>query len=79
MIFFIDILFQEINLVFPNSHRVNRGNYVVKDLAEACRSNGISDLVVIHENRGTPGMYPYLILIVLPIPKSSTFSHFHHD
>lgn len=44
-------------LVFPNSHRVNRGNYVVKELAEACRSNEITDLIVLHEHRGTPGQF----------------------
>jgi U3 small nucleolar ribonucleoprotein protein IMP4 len=43
-------------LVFPNSYRINRGNYVVKDLAEACRANDITDLIVLHEHRGTPGM-----------------------
>lgn len=43
-------------LVFPNSYRINRGNYVVKDLAEACRANNVTDLVVLHEHRGTPGV-----------------------
>ena len=42
-------------LVFPNSHRINRGNYVVKELAEACRANDVTDLVVLHEHRGVPG------------------------
>lgn len=41
-------------LVFPNSNRLNRGNYVVKDLAEACRANDITDLIILHEHRGTP-------------------------
>jgi len=41
-------------LVFPNSHRINRGNYVVKELAEACRANDVTDLVILHEHRGTP-------------------------
>lgn len=45
---------QELRLVFPNSHRVNRGNYVVKELAEACRANDVTDLIVVHEHRGTP-------------------------
>lgn len=44
-------------LVFPNSHRINRGNYVVKELAEACRANDVSDLVVLHEHRGVPGAF----------------------
>lgn len=42
-------------LVFPNSHRINRGNYVVKELAEACRANEVTDLIVLHEHRGVPG------------------------
>lgn len=41
-------------LVLPNSHRINRGNYVVKELAEACRANDITDLIVVHEHRGVP-------------------------
>ncbi|KAI0796574.1 Brix-domain-containing protein [Abortiporus biennis] len=45
---------KEMRLVFPNSHRINRGNYVVKELAEACRANDITDLVILHEHRGTP-------------------------
>ncbi|KAF9226452.1 Brix-domain-containing protein [Gyrodon lividus] len=45
---------KEMRLVFPNSHRINRGNYVVKELADACRANDITDLIVLHEHRGTP-------------------------
>ena len=41
-------------LVFPNSHRINRGNYVVKELADACRANDVTDLIVLHEHRGVP-------------------------
>ncbi len=46
---------QEMRLVFPNSHRINRGNYVVKELADACRANDVTDLVILHEHRGVPG------------------------
>lgn len=42
--------------MFPNSHRINRGNYVVKELAEACRANEVTDLIVLHEHRGKPGV-----------------------
>ncbi|KAI6042098.1 Brix-domain-containing protein [Pisolithus marmoratus] len=45
---------KEMRLVFPNSHRINRGNYVVKELAEACRANDVTDLVILHEHRGIP-------------------------
>ena len=47
--------FQEMRLVFPNAHRINRGGYVVKELAEACRANDVTDLIVLHEHRGVPG------------------------
>jgi len=40
--------------VFPNAHRINRGNYVIKELAEACRANDVTDLIVVHEHRGIP-------------------------
>lgn len=45
---------KEMRLVIPNSHRINRGNYVVKELAEACRANEVTDLVILHETRGVP-------------------------
>ena len=45
---------QEMRLVFPNSHRINRGTYVVKELATACRANDVTDLIILHEHRGTP-------------------------
>lgn len=45
---------KEMRLVFPNATRLNRGNYVVKELAAACRANEITDLVVLHEHRGVP-------------------------
>jgi U3 small nucleolar ribonucleoprotein protein IMP4 len=46
---------KEIRLVFPGSARVNRGNYVVRELADACRANEVTDLIVLHEHRGVPG------------------------
>ncbi|KAH8106119.1 Brix-domain-containing protein [Cristinia sonorae] len=45
---------KELRLVFPNSTRLNRGNYVVKELAEACRANDVTDLIIVHEHRGVP-------------------------
>jgi U3 small nucleolar ribonucleoprotein protein IMP4 len=41
-------------IVLPNSVRVNRGNTVLKDLTKICQENEFSDLVILHENRGTP-------------------------
>ena len=69
--------------VFPNSYRINRGNYVVKDLAEACRANDVTDLIVLHEHRGTPGMpCPLCVsLVIRRVPNhldAMIVSHFPH-
>ncbi|XP_076043202.1 U3 small nucleolar ribonucleoprotein IMP4 [Oratosquilla oratoria] len=45
---------KEIKLLFPNSQRINRGNYESKQLMEACRSNDVTDFIVLHETRGQP-------------------------
>ncbi|KAI8364793.1 anticodon-binding protein [Radiomyces spectabilis] len=55
---------KEMRLVFPNSQRINRGNHVMKEIVEACRSNEVTDLIILHEHRGQPdGMvvchFPY--------------------
>lgn len=55
---------KEMRLVFPNSQRINRGNHVMKEIVDACRSNEVTDLIILHEHRGQPdGMvvshFPY--------------------
>lgn len=55
---------KEMRLIFPNSQRINRGNYVIKDVVNACKSNEVTDLIILHEHRGQPdGMvvchFPY--------------------
>ncbi|KAJ9080446.1 snoRNA-binding rRNA-processing protein imp4 [Entomophthora muscae] len=55
---------KEIRLMIPNSQRINRGNYVMKDIVETCKSNEVTDLIILHEHRGEPdGMiishFPY--------------------
>ncbi|CAG8434727.1 7806_t:CDS:2 [Diversispora eburnea] len=55
---------KEIRLCIPNSQRINRGNYVIKDLVDACKANEVTDLIILHEHRGEPdGMvishFPY--------------------
>jgi U3 small nucleolar ribonucleoprotein protein IMP4 len=75
---------KEMRLVFPNSHRINRGNYVVKELAEACRANDITDLIVLHEHRGIPGAGTFVNFLVNKNTKMSCYqdamivSHFPH-
>lgn len=45
---------KEIKLLFPNSVRLNRGNYIMSTLVETCKKSGITDIIVIHEHRGVP-------------------------
>ena len=45
---------KEMRILIPNSQRVNRGAYVVKDLVELGRKNDVSDLIILHEHRGEP-------------------------
>lgn len=45
---------KEIRLILPNSQRINRGNYEMKALLQACRSNDVTDLVLVQEHRGVP-------------------------
>jgi U3 small nucleolar ribonucleoprotein protein IMP4 len=55
---------KEIRLLIPNSIRLNRGNTVLPLLCQSCHSTSTSDLVLLHEHRGTP--------------TSLTISHFPH-
>lgn len=55
---------KEIKLLFPNSLKLNRGNYIIQDLAATGKRVQISDLVIVHEHRG--------------VPTSLTISHFPH-
>jgi len=45
---------KELKLILPNSTRVNRGSYVLKDLTKICQTNNFTDLIMIHETRGEP-------------------------
>lgn len=45
--------------MFPGAQRMNRGNHEVKTLVHACKANNVSDLVIVHETRGQPGMDCY--------------------
>jgi U3 small nucleolar ribonucleoprotein protein IMP4 len=55
---------KEVKLLFPNASRMNRGNYVMKEMVDACLKNEATDLIILHETRGQPdGMiithFPY--------------------
>lgn len=45
---------KEVRLLFPNSQRINRGNYEIKQLVDACRANDVTDLILVQETRGVP-------------------------
>lgn len=45
---------KEMKLIFPNSQRINRGNYRIEQLIDACRANDITDVVMVQEHRGVP-------------------------
>ena len=45
---------KELRLVFPNSIKINRGSYKIKDLVHVCRENNVTDLVMRQEHRGEP-------------------------
>uniref|UniRef100_A0A0B6YSC8 Brix domain-containing protein n=1 Tax=Arion vulgaris TaxID=1028688 RepID=A0A0B6YSC8_9EUPU len=45
---------KEMKLIFPNSQRINRGNYRTEQLIDACRANDITDVIMVQEHRGVP-------------------------
>lgn len=55
---------KEIKLMFPNSMKLNRGNYIIPELVKSCARAAINDVIVLHEHRG--------------VPTSLTVSHFPH-
>lgn len=68
---------KELRLIFPNSQRLNRGNYVLSQLVQACRANEVTDLILVHEHRGEPGRLTICNLITnLDIGWSRSLSTF---
>ncbi|KAH7639806.1 U3 small nucleolar ribonucleoprotein IMP4 [Dermatophagoides farinae] len=45
---------KEFKLIIPNSQRINRGNYHMKQLIQTCKANNVTDFIIIHETRGNP-------------------------
>lgn len=62
---------KEIKLVLPNCQRLNRGNYVLRQLVSACKANNVTDLIILHEHRGEPDG---LIISHLPFGPTAYFS-----
>lgn len=54
----------------------------MKELAEACRANDVTDLIVVHEHRGNPGANTHSLLLLLSselcILDAMIVSHFPH-
>lgn len=45
---------KELKLILPNAQRLNRGNYDINELLQACRANDVTDFIIVHEHRGVP-------------------------
>jgi U3 small nucleolar ribonucleoprotein protein IMP4 len=45
---------KEIRLLLPTAIRLNRGNLILNNLVSSAQSSGLSDIVLLHEHRGTP-------------------------
>jgi len=63
---------KEMRLVFPNAQRLNRGNYDLKHLIDACRANDVTDFIVLHESRG--GKPDGLVICHLPHGPTARFT-----
>ncbi|KAK8145852.1 hypothetical protein MY1884_007113 [Beauveria asiatica] len=55
---------KEIRLLLPTAIRLNRGNLILPELVRSAKASGLSDVIVLHEHRGTP--------------TAMTLSHFPH-
>jgi len=45
---------KEIRLLLPTAVRLNRGNLILSNLVGSAVSSGLTDVVLVHEHRGTP-------------------------
>ncbi|KAK1543312.1 brix domain-containing protein [Colletotrichum paranaense] len=54
---------KEIRLLFPTSVRLNRGNLILPDIVQSSKSNGLTDIVLLHEHRGVPTAMTYALYI----------------
>lgn len=45
---------KEVRLLLPTAIRLNRGNLILPNLVNSAKSSGLSDLILLHEHRGTP-------------------------
>ncbi|KZF19742.1 Brix-domain-containing protein [Xylona heveae TC161] len=45
---------KEIRLLLPTAIRLNRGNLILPNLVQSANTSGLSDIILLHEHRGTP-------------------------
>jgi U3 small nucleolar ribonucleoprotein protein IMP4 len=62
---------KEIRLLLPTSIRLNRGNLVLPNLIASAKSADLSDVILLHEHRGTPTA---LTISHLPHGPTASFS-----
>lgn len=62
---------KEMKLLVPGAQRMNRGRHEVGALVRACKANGVTDLLVLHEHRGQPDG---LIVSHLPFGPTAFFT-----
>ncbi|XP_042307405.1 U3 small nucleolar ribonucleoprotein protein IMP4 isoform X2 [Sceloporus undulatus] len=62
---------KEIKLIFPGAQRMNRGRHEMGALVRACKANGVTDLLIVHEHRGVPDG---LIVSHLPFGPTAYFT-----
>lgn len=65
---------KEVRLLLPTAIRLNRGNYVLPNLVASANSSGLTDIVLLHEHRGTP-----TALTVSHLPHGPTASFSLHN
>lgn len=62
---------KEIRLLLPTAIRLNRGNLVLPNLVHSAKSSGLTDVILLHEHRGTPTA---LTISHLPHGPTASFS-----
>ncbi|KAL9088114.1 MAG: hypothetical protein Q9159_003312 [Coniocarpon cinnabarinum] len=62
---------KEVRLMLPTAVAPNRGNLILEDLVNSAQSSGFTDVVMLHEHRGTPTA---LTISHLPHGPTASFS-----
>jgi U3 small nucleolar ribonucleoprotein protein IMP4 len=50
----LSIFSKEIRLLLPTAIRLNRGNLILPNLLSSAKASALSDIILLHEHRGTP-------------------------